>query len=480
MRPRVALIVDHPRRDLAGAVLTAVDLAQHGVVCHLVPFNLHEREIWALAPDLVMLNFVRRGTEPFAARLAAAGIKFGFLDTEGGVWSDLESYVELLWNDASLLKKTTVGCLWGPKIASHLVSSGIFARDQVAVTGCPRFDFYNRQWREVLQDRPRPGGALQTKAILVNTNLSFANSRFASRAQNVKLFREVFKWPEERIQTLLEDQDQALSATIELARSLSRDLPQTVIVVRPHPFENPEPYRKGLGHLSNIEVNVNGPVQPQIFRAAAVVQRSCTTGIEAAMSSVPTFSPQWITAPLLMPVSESVSVPCASFEELRSQIDAVLEGRYATQPDLQRSTDAVIHDWFYRADGLCHKRVSDAVLMHLQGVREVDERLCRRFHYGLNGENRPGIGLMLRGLRHRLRLSPEWSFRKWQRIPDTGWAATDKYFGVGEIRELSARISLTRRANGHAAREVTVGLAREVDGRLREYASNSVTLLCDE
>ena len=67
--PRIAIVVDHPERDLAGLVLTALDLTQRGIVCHLVPLNLQEREIWALAPDFVLFNYLRRSNEQFARRM---------------------------------------------------------------------------------------------------------------------------------------------------------------------------------------------------------------------------------------------------------------------------------------------------------------------------------------------------------------------------------------------------------------------------
>ncbi|MGZ8378124.1 MAG: surface carbohydrate biosynthesis protein, partial [Gemmatirosa sp.] len=58
--PRIALVVDHPQRDLGGIVLTALALCARGATCHLVPANIAPREIWALAPDLVVLNYFRR------------------------------------------------------------------------------------------------------------------------------------------------------------------------------------------------------------------------------------------------------------------------------------------------------------------------------------------------------------------------------------------------------------------------------------
>src|ERR1700754_4540675 len=117
--PRVALVVDHPERDLPGLVLTALDLAQRGVVCHLVPVNLQEREIWALEPDFVLFNYLRRSNERFAADLMNAGIAFGSIDTEGAIWPDMDEYASLLWLDAGRLREARCVCIWGQRLADH-------------------------------------------------------------------------------------------------------------------------------------------------------------------------------------------------------------------------------------------------------------------------------------------------------------------------------------------------------------------------
>ena len=91
----------HPQRDLPGLVLTAFALCQRGIVCHLVPLNLQDRELPALAPDLVLLNYLRPGNEAVTRALLAAGVRIGLLDTEGAVWSECGAYTELLWPDTA-------------------------------------------------------------------------------------------------------------------------------------------------------------------------------------------------------------------------------------------------------------------------------------------------------------------------------------------------------------------------------------------
>ena len=90
--PRVAFVVDHPQRDLAGLVLTALDLCRHGVTCHLVPLNLQERELPALGPDFVVLNYLRRGNEGPVRALQPAEVKTAVSFRTGAYQPDFHAF----------------------------------------------------------------------------------------------------------------------------------------------------------------------------------------------------------------------------------------------------------------------------------------------------------------------------------------------------------------------------------------------------
>ncbi len=474
--PRIALLVDHPQRDLCGIVLTALELSRRGAVCHLVPANVAPREVWALAPDFLVLNYFRRSNEALARGALAAGIGVGLLDTEGGVWSDIESYTELLWPDATLRHTARGVCLWGNAMSSALINRGIFTADQITVTGCPRFDVYHPSWRRVIStderrpDRPR---------VLVNTNFSTANPRFTSVEQKVETSRRNFGWSDAHVNELLRTERTAIAAMIDLVARLASAFPNIDLVVRPHPFERPEPYREGLHGLSNVIVDNDGGVEPQICRAVAVIQRSCTTGIEAGFAGTPTLSPRWVPAPFEMPSAEAVSLPCDSFTELRDALDTILAGEWVTPPALADAIATVTHDWFHRSDGQSHRRVAEVLMSEVVRSRHVSLAACDRLLY-IDPEG-SGLGMlewMGSQVRRGLHLSPDWSFRRLQRAPDERWPNTAKYFGAEEVRTLSARIVAAARDNASplGGMRVSVGLARERGECRRGAHCHTVTL----
>lgn len=478
MRPSVALIVDHPQRDLAGLVLTAFELCQRGYDCHLVPLNLQDTEIWALAPDFVLLNYLRRFNEPFVRRLVEARIPYGLLDTEGAVFGSLEEYAELHCEDISLLHGARCACIWGPRVAQYLIGEGLYHAERLQVTGCPRFDLYAPQWRSVVLDGVEAGDGGRPR-ILMNTNFSIVNPRFTSSEENIALYHAQLGWSMERLKAYTDTERVAISETIDLARIIATRFPECTIVVRPHPHESTEPYCSELADVPNIELNVDGPVQPQIFRARAVVQRSCTTAIEAALGNVPTLSPRWITPPMEAPMSEAVSIGCDTPDAVCATLEEVLAGTYEPDAELQRETECVITEWFHRRDGLAFRRVSDAVAAAACGERQVDERLCKRYMHGLYIDERHPEPHPANRLRYLLGLSPHWSARRLRAVPEDWWPKSDKAFTAEEVRSLVSRIERAYRTSGWEARPVDAHSAHDAGRYLhRSFLGQSVTLSC--
>src|SRR5512134_117776 len=86
---RVAIIVDSPKRDLDGALLTGYQLAHRGVEVLLVPLYQQGYDLPWLRPDGVVVNYVRENNRELLATYRSLGICVMVMDTEGGVLSDL-------------------------------------------------------------------------------------------------------------------------------------------------------------------------------------------------------------------------------------------------------------------------------------------------------------------------------------------------------------------------------------------------------
>lgn len=420
---RVALIVDNPLRDLPGLVLLASRLACAGAVVHLVPMNLQDTELRALAPDCVVLNYLRPTNDRLARQLVDAGVALVVLDTEGGVLSSLDAYDRTLTTDVDLRSSIAAYCSWGATLATAAVDRGWFRPDQVVVTGAPRFDFYADPWRAAAL-ASSPAGH-QPKTILVNSNFPVANPRFQSPTREAEMLVRQFGWAEAEVTIWRKTQERSLQELVAMTNLLAAARPDAQIVYRPHPFERASTYDGLLLPLRNLRLAKEGSVDGWILNSCAVIQRSCTTAVEAALSGVPALSPRWVPTPFEMEAAERVSVPCSSMDELESRVAAALAGDRTVPASVQAALAATIDQWFHRVDGHSHERVAAVVLDRAASNDRTRQRSRTRnvgTGRGVSGRLKSTAKRWLPPEARGLRSGASW--RSWRRS-EKGFGATD-------------------------------------------------------
>ena len=320
-----------------------------------------ELELRAVAPDAVVLNYLRPGNEGLVHRLVDAGVSVFVLDTEGGVFTNIDRYGQILSRDDALRGRIAGWLSWGPRLAEHALASRWFRAEQIVVTGSPRFDFYVTPWRDAALARVTDI-ADGRRMVLVNGNFPIANPRFQTPAEEARMLVRRFGFDPDDVARWSSTQQQTMSGVVAVANRAARDHPEAFVVYRPHPFERLDTYDRLLDPRPNLVARKDGGVDAWILRAAAVVQRSCTTAIEAGLAGVPALSPRWVPIHEEMPAAEAVSIPAASQDELDEQLTAALAGDLAV-PDAQRAAlDGIVADWFLTIDGDAHRRVADAIL----------------------------------------------------------------------------------------------------------------------
>ena len=82
---RIGWVVDHPKRDLAGSVLAAYQLASRGASVALIPMYEQGVDVPRLGLDTLVANYARAANLDLMRSFAAAGLALYVLDTEGGV-----------------------------------------------------------------------------------------------------------------------------------------------------------------------------------------------------------------------------------------------------------------------------------------------------------------------------------------------------------------------------------------------------------
>jgi surface carbohydrate biosynthesis protein len=473
----VGLVVDHPQRDLPGLVLVAYELAGRGVDVALIPLNLLGPEAFALAPDFLLLNYLRRNIDGVLSGCLDAGIPYGILDTEGGFYGDLDAYGLTFTRRRELRDGVRLFCVWGRRTREYLEANALVPVPALVTTGVPRFDFYAPAWRRFYNDVDLriPVGDL----VLVNTKIAVANPQHHSIEEEIRLYTDKLGMP---LDEVLRHRDIGI-ATIEgvtaLCNRLARDEPALQVVIRPHPHERLATYEDRVdADTTNLHVIRRGTVDPWIVRSLALIHRQCTTAIEARLAGIPAIAPMWIPTSANAPDTEAVSVACDSYDDLRRTLDAVRAGEDVVPDSAEKELRRIVDDWLFAVDGLSHVRVADAIATRAQRVKLDETRLERSFFRSRDAiTSVKGVaGRVARVGYHASRRSPRWA-----RLahPASGtWTDGAKAFSVQEVAACMAAIDHAHGASP-SDRGGTVVSATAADRYRFGYRGHAVLIAAD-
>ncbi|MSR05464.1 MAG: hypothetical protein EXR93_00120 [Gemmatimonadetes bacterium] len=353
---RVCLIVDHPDRDLEGMVLLACELARRSAEVFLVP--MYERhEILLLRPDIAVVNHVRFANARFLTTCARMGIRVAVLDTEGGIFKDVQLFADQM---RGLLDGVTLYCTWGRKQFDALRPLAAEGKFRVVETGCPRYDFATAPWNDAVRRTEMDA----RRMVLVNTNFALVAPRFQTQEMERRQLIQKMGFSERYVNELLMQTTLAKDELVSTVRTMAKRLPEVAFVIRPHPFESKAVYEAAFADCPNAKVIQEGGVFEWLRAAATVIHHNCSTAIEAFLTDREPIDADWIGGShLLQPVPHAVSLRAGTPEEMEQMVRACIEGRKLdVPPDTQEARRQTIRDWFHANDGGAFRRVATALL----------------------------------------------------------------------------------------------------------------------
>ena len=351
---RVCLIVDNPLRDLDGLLLVAWQLSQRGVESYLVPMYDQGFDVAAIAPDLVVANYLRSNNADLLTAYKRRGARIAILDTEGQAGKTPEAF-------AALVAAGGGGDLpdryfaWGQGRYDAMRVARLFLPGVLKLTGCPRYDFAVAPWRAAL-----PAPSVAPGYVLVNTNFPAINPRFSHGRAAERQAMLTVGFASTFVDEYIRDVGEAFDGMTALMAALAARFPAERFVLRPHPFEGAAAYA-GLAALPNFEVRQEGTSLEWLASARLLIHLNCSTAVEAAMLGCEPLSPSWLNRPAIHldgPTMISRNLP---------DIDAVaacIAASDAPAPDasLAAARADVIRDGFLAADGGAAERVADELV----------------------------------------------------------------------------------------------------------------------
>lgn len=474
MKPLIALVVDHPLRDLPGLVLLAHRLAGLGADVCLIPLNLLMAETFALAPDFLLMNNLRRTTEPVLTGCLDSGIKYGMLDTEGGLYGDLSFFRSTFTERQDILDGLTCNFLWGQKIHQFLLEQRLFRPEQLMVTGTPRFDFYSPRWSGYYS----ADTSITQKLILIPTKVAVSNPQGQSVEKEMELMTGKLGLAAEMIHDWRDTGFKQIEATIEMVKQLSQDFPDAHFVVRPHPHERLETYSDALEGLSNVEVIRDGTIDYWILRSSLLIHRMCTTAVEAMMAGVPSVVPGWVPTAANAPDTEAVSTVAFTYAELRSLVASNQRGNSIILEEHRSALERIVGDWFHRMDGDAHARIAERILELVGKTSSPDMRRRRAkryfFRYQESLLKLKGIVGSLGHLGSSIFVSHMWG--KLVYPHSRNWANTPKFFSSEHVQHILDKIKSAEK-NSLSGSQTTFATCATQKGVYPRYYKGSAVLV---
>ncbi|MGD8393110.1 MAG: hypothetical protein PVH74_16365 [Desulfobacterales bacterium] len=219
----------------------------------------------------------------------------------------------------------------------------------IHVTGNPRTDMLRPELRSFYENEVEQFKSKYGDFILINTNFNHINAF----GPDMNLFKPV-KIPGQKpafgraargmsrdyAEGLRNHKQAIFDQFKKLVPELEQAFPEYNIVMRPHPTENHDVYKKIASECERVFVTNEGNVIPWLMATNALIHNGCTTGVEAYMLGVPAISYRAVVNEdydygfYVLP--NKMSHQCFDFEELKDLLGEILSGEVGAADSEER------------------------------------------------------------------------------------------------------------------------------------------------
>lgn len=203
-------------------------------------------------------------------------------DEEGLIYYD--SIYRNRLSRKALLQTECFFC-WGEDQAQFIRHIAPEAADKLAVSGNPRIDLLRPEFRGLFLAEVQHWREKYGPFILINTKFGASNHYDRKGEEMIESLKRtgtiVTQEQENFKRRQITYNGEMYCAFVEMVRLISKRFQTHTIILRPHPSENHDAWRRHVADLPNIVVTHEGNVIPWILAADAMVHNSCTTGLES-------------------------------------------------------------------------------------------------------------------------------------------------------------------------------------------------------
>lgn len=215
---------------------------------------------------------------------------------------------------------------WGNHDYESIIKIYPKFKNKVIASGSPRVDLWRKEFDSIYKSKQIP---VDKPFILVVSNFGrvFNSFRIWDLFEIRKRFLNIRSIDVKEYFSGISYETNLVGEFVTMIGELARNYPSFDIVVRPHPVEDEESWKKFLSGLGdNIKVEKDGGISKWIRNAELIVHNGCTSSMEASVSGIPVFTFRPIPSNFERETPNLFGYESFSKEELISQISSYLMG----------------------------------------------------------------------------------------------------------------------------------------------------------
>ncbi len=393
----ILLPVETQTREFDAKLLLACCLAERGVPVILGSRIEMHLEIGRLPVGLYHAKDVRRPSCRIFGIMQRLGHLITVCDEEAVVY-----YSPISYHNHRVAECAMNGVdeffAWGSDNARLIETAPGYRNQPIHITGNPRMDFLRPELRSFFQETVDGYRSRFGEFILINSNFGSVNHYFPnlSRANDQGVTTSGNVPPGSFMAGAFAHRYEVLQAFFALLPKLADAVPDTQIVVRPHPAENHETWKAAAAGRSNIHVLHEGNVYGWLMASKVKLHNGCTTAIESFLLGQPSITYRPVDTEqydLALPnsLSHSVTDEGELIELVRDIVTDRKDPLAATQDQ-----DKVATKYFTALDGpLAAERTADTLI-------DILDKRASRSRPGLIGRADGKARAAIRAMEKRL------------------------------------------------------------------------------
>lgn len=265
------------KREFGPLLFLALELANSGwkvVIGHQQDFifNLHKFE-----PGVFWLKSVKRTYRDWTKKIKAKGHKIIAQDVEG-LFINKPIYIKR-FVCRELLKR--IDCFLVPR-------KDVFSELKKIKPLKSKLVFLEQIKKIYFQNIKRRKNRARSKKVIIGTEFVFGN-HYLGLTSILKNFKGFYSSKD--ILKKIKNDLECMPLYLTMIKKICRANPQIKFIIRPHPSENTDYYKKSLTDVENCYVQNSEPIEHELHDAKGLISLRSTISYDAALLGVPCLIP---------------------------------------------------------------------------------------------------------------------------------------------------------------------------------------------